>query len=170
MVTAATSYQAPTTPLSDLMSGVECENNPAHQTRPSLRSLLSITDLPTVILEPAVTSLQYADQQTFLPVDCLVTDSAPLASVTWIKLGQTSIYSTENRIMVGTNNTGEFLCTALNSVGPSLTASLTVQIKGWLLFPSQLKLYRVFIIELPRRLQLEAADYRSSVRLHFPLS
>ena len=102
-----------------------------HQTRPGLRSLLSITDLPTVILEPAVASLQYADQQTFLPVDCVVTDTAPLATVTWIKLGQTSIYSTEARIMVGTNNTGEFLCTALNSVGPSLTASLTVQIKGW---------------------------------------
>ena len=82
-------------------------------------------------------SLQYSDQQTFLPVDCLVTDSAPLASVTWIKLGQTSIYSTEARIMVGTNNTGEFLCTALNTVGPSLTASLTVQIKGWYLSPTQ---------------------------------
>ena len=89
-----------------------------------------VTDLPTVILEPAVSSLQYSGRQTFLPVDCLVTDSAPLASVTWIKVGQTSIYSTDNRILVGTNNTGEFLCTALNSVGPSLTASLSVQIKG----------------------------------------
>ena len=81
-------------------------------------------------------SLQYSDQHTFLPVDCLVTDTAPQASVTWIKLGQTSIYSTENRIMVGTNNTGEFLCTALNSVGPSLTASLTVEIKGLSSVPS----------------------------------
>ena len=77
-----------------------------------------------------MSSLQYSGQQTFLPVDCLVTDSAPLASVTWIKLGQTSIYSTERRITVGTNNTGEFLCTGLNTVGPSLTASLTVEIKG----------------------------------------
>ena len=165
MVTAATSDQTPTTVWS-----VKSENNPAHQTRPGLRSLLSITDLPTVILEPAVTSLQYADQHTVLPVDCIVTDSAPLASVTWIKLGQTSIYSTENRIVVGTNNTGEFLCTALNSVGPSLTASLTVEIKGWYFSLAAVSLYKVFIIELPSRLQLEAADYRSSVRLHFPLS
>ena len=83
-----------------------------------------------------MSSLQYSGQQTFLPVDCLVTDSAPLASVTWIKLGQTSIYSTETRITVGTNNTGEFLCTGLNTVGPSLTASLTVEIKGWSFVPS----------------------------------
>ena len=89
-----------------------------------------LTDLPTVILEPAVSSLQYSAGAAALPVDCLVTDSAPLASVTWIKVGQTSIYSTETRIMVGTDNTGEFLCTALNSVGPSLTASLSVEIKG----------------------------------------
>ena len=116
-----------------------------------------------------MTALQYADQHTALPVDCLVTDTAPLASVTWIKLGQTSIYSTETRIVVGTNNTGEFLCTALNSVGPSLTASLTVEIKGWY-FSLTAASYKVFIIELPSRLQLEAADYRSSVRLHFPLS
>ena len=66
-----------------------------------------------------------------LSVTCLVTDAAPAAGVTWIKVGQTSVYSTETSITVGTNNTGEFLCTALNSVGPSLTASLTVQIKGW---------------------------------------
>ena len=99
-----------------------------------------VTDLPTVILEPAVSSLQYSGRQTFLPVDCLVTDSAPLASVTWIKVGQTSIYSTDNRLVVGTNNTGEFLCTALNSVGPSLTASLSVQIKGLYCSPPLLQL------------------------------
>ena len=41
----------------------------------------------------------------------------------------------------------------MNSVGPSLTASLEVQVK-----------------DLPERLQLEVADYRSSVRLPFPIN
>jgi len=109
--------------------------------------------LPTVILEPDVSSLQYGDQDTILSVQCLVTDSAPTASVTWIKVGETSVYSVQESILVGTNNTGEFLCTGVNSVGASLTASLMVQIK-----------------DLPRRLQLEIADYRSSVRLHFPIN
>ena len=87
-------------------------------------------DLPTVILEPDVGSLEYQGEDTLLSVTCLVTDAAPVAGVTWIKVGQTSVYSTETSITVGTNNTGEFLCTALNTVGPSLTASLMVQIKG----------------------------------------
>ena len=71
-----------------------------------------------------------------LSVTCQVTDAAPVAGVTWIKVGDTSVYSTEASILVGTNNTGEFLCTGLNSVGPSLTASLTVEIKGLSSVPS----------------------------------
>jgi len=87
--------------------------------------------LLTVILEPDVGSLEdRGEEGTVLDVDCLVTDSAPVSRVTWIKVGETSVYSTGTRISVGTNNTGEFLCTAVNSVGPSLTASLMVNIKG----------------------------------------
>ena len=40
------------------------------------------------------------------------------------------MYSTDPVIRVGTDNTGQFLCTAVNSVGPSLTASLVVEIRG----------------------------------------
>ena len=46
------------------------------------------------------------------------------------QVGQTSVYSTDPVIRVGTDNTGQFLCTAVNSVGPSLTASLVVEIRG----------------------------------------
>lgn len=46
------------------------------------------------------------------------------------QVGQTSVYSTDPVISVGTDNTGQFLCTAVNSVGPSLTASLVVEIRG----------------------------------------
>ena len=45
-------------------------------------------------------------------------------------MGETSVYSVQESVLVGTNNTGEFLCTGVNSVGASLTASLMVQIKG----------------------------------------
>ena len=45
-------------------------------------------------------------------------------------MGQTSVYSTDPVISVGTDNTGQFLCTAVNTVGPSLTASLVVEIRG----------------------------------------
>ena len=40
------------------------------------------------------------------------------------------MYSTDPVISVGTDNTGQFLCTAVNSVGPSLTASMVVEIRG----------------------------------------
>ena len=67
--------------------------------------------------------------------------------------------------------TGDFLCTALNSVGPSLTASLKVSVKE---FPRCVNDgFFALILTLKfgsRRLQIEANDYRSSVRLHFPLS
>ena len=67
--------------------------------------------------------------------------------------------------------TGDFLCTALNSVGPSLTASLKVSVKE---FPRCVNDgFFALILTLgfcSRRLQIEANDYRSSVRLHFPLS
>ena len=46
------------------------------------------------------------------------------------QVGQTSVYSTDPVIRVGTDNTGQFLCTAVNNVGPSLTASLVVEIRG----------------------------------------
>ena len=47
-----------------------------------------------------------------------------------VQVGQTSVYSTDPVIRVGTDNTGQFLCTAVNRVGPSLTASLVVEIRG----------------------------------------
>ena len=50
------------------------------------------------------------------------------------QVGQTSVYSTEPVIRVGTDNTGQFLCTPVNTVGPSLTASLVVEIRGEVVF------------------------------------
>ena len=89
-----------------------------------------ILDLPTVVLEPDVANLQYTEEDAELAVECLVTDANPPAQITWIKVGNTAVYSTDSVITVGTQNTGEFLCTALNSVGPSLTASIKVSVKG----------------------------------------
>ena len=43
-------------------------------------------------------SLEDSGQDTLLEVECLVTDGAPAASVTWIKIGETSVYSTSTRI------------------------------------------------------------------------
>lgn len=105
-----------------------------------------------MIIEPDVANLEYIEDDAELPIKCEVTDSNPAAGITWIKVGDTSVYSTDTTITVGSQNTGEFLCTGLNGVGPSLTASITVKIR-----------------DFPRRLQIEANDYRSSVRLHFPL-
>ena len=87
-------------------------------------------DLPTVIIEPDVANLQYVGSDAELAVECIVTDANPPAEITWIKVGDTSVYSTDGVITVGTQNTGDFLCTALNSVGPSLTASIKVSVKG----------------------------------------
>ena len=75
-------------------------------------------------------NLQYTDSDAELTVECEVTDANPPAEITWIKVGNTAVYSTRGVITVGTKNTGEFLCTALNSVGPSLTASIKVSVKG----------------------------------------
>ena len=79
----------------------------------------SVADLPTVILEPDVAGLSYEGEHTLLPVECKVgrdtclyrvlprvavsiqvTDSTPVSSVTWIKVGQTSVYSTQPAITV----------------------------------------------------------------------
>ena len=92
--------------------------------------LTCFPDLPTVIIEPDVINLEYVGNDAELPIKCEVTDSNPKADVTWIKVGETSIYSTQSTIRVGSQNTGEFLCTGLNGVGPSLTASITVSIRG----------------------------------------
>jgi hypothetical protein len=40
------------------------------------------------------------------------------------------VYSRDRRIRVGTSAYGRFLCTAVNAVGPALSASLAVEIKG----------------------------------------
>ena len=85
-------------------------------------------------------------------------------------MGQTSVYSTDPVISVGTDNTGQFLCTAVNSVGPSLTASLVVEIRGEVVIVILGSSLFIYPLDLPRRLQLEVADYRSSVRLHFPIN
>ena len=58
--------------------------------------------------------LSYEGEHTLLPVECKVgldtchhvsmsmqvTDSTPVSSVTWIKVGQTSVYSTQPAITV----------------------------------------------------------------------
>ena len=122
-----------------------------------------------MIIEPDVANLEYIEDDAELPIKCEVTDSNPAAGITWIKVGDTSVYSTDTTITVGSQNTGEFLCTGLNGVGPSLTASITVKIRGR---NSALKFSYIimfFSSDFPRRLQIEANDYRSSVRLHFPL-
>ena len=126
-----------------------------------------LLDLPTVVLEPDVANLQYKDEDAELGVECRVTDANPPAQITWIKVGNTAVYSTESVIIVGSQNTGEFLCTALNSVGPSLTASIKVSVKGSI--KPQPNIITTCCVEFPRRLQIEANDFRSSVRLHFPL-
>ena len=96
-----------------------------------VRTLLTVVaDLPTVILEPEVGSLEYRGREAELPVSCLVTDANPAPQLSWIRVGENTVFSTQPTITVGSRNTGQFLCTALNSVGPSLTASLTVQIRG----------------------------------------
>lgn len=105
-----------------------------------------------------------AEGTAALPVLCSAEDANPPAEVspgappparqvTWLRLGDSSVHSTSPTITVSSAVTGDFLCTALNSVGPSITASLKVSVQ-----------------EFPRRLQIEANDYRSSVRLHFPLA
>ena len=73
--------------------------------------------------------------------------------MTWVRLGSDTVHSSQPTITVSSALTGDFLCTALNTVGPSLAASLKVSVR-----------------DFPRRLQLEAEDFRSSVRLHFPLA
>ena len=83
-----------------------------------------------MVIEPDVANLRYTESDAELSVSCVVTDANPPAQITWIKVGNTAVYSTESVITVGTQNTGEFLCTALNSVGPSLTASIKVTVKG----------------------------------------
>jgi hypothetical protein len=103
-----------------------------------------------------------AEGTASIPVTCSAEDSNPPAQVggsrrgrgaqvTWLRDG--AIHSTVPTITVSSQLTGSFLCTAMNSVGPALSAALTVSVR-----------------EFPRRLQIEANDYRSSVRLHFPLS
>jgi hypothetical protein len=48
--------------------------------------------------------------------------------VNWMRNG--IVYSRDRRIRVGTSAYGRFLCTAVNAVGPALSASLAVEIKG----------------------------------------
>lgn len=105
-----------------------------------------------------------AEATAAIPVLCSAEDANPpaqvsrpagtmAAQVTWLRLGDSSVHSTSPTITVSSSVTGDFLCTALNSVGPSITASLAVSVQ-----------------DFPRRLQIEVNDYRSSVRLHFPLA